>query len=270
MIGINIVPYSTGKLEVQLQWNRAFNIFSAPSDGMTQLVDTGLMMGGPPSGSYIEVNTPVRTNLGNIDQFGALVMGKIENIGPGDLNLFAAGGISKTDPNTNLFEMPFFSMDGGATWTNAGFGLLYDDCDPMTPGGQCNDDHTGNIIYIGARYDFKKTGTKIGFEFNRGSQYWITFAPAADDIWTSKLGTRGKVYEAYIIQELPEMPIAPFGKAFLRLGYQYYKFEYTGSNNWLGTPKKIDDLNTMDPSGAQMLAPLESARDIYFTFDVTF
>ncbi len=243
-IGFFIDPIYTDNLNVELQAVRAFNIFDSLPDG------------------------GVSSNLGNIDNLGLYVSGRLEDLGIGDLNLFVSGAMSKTHPNENLYEMPFFSMDGGATWSNGGFGLLYDD-NPMTPTVD-SESHTGRSVYAGARYDIKKTGTKVGFEYNYGTQYWITFTPAADDLWTSKLGTRGSVYEGYVIQELPGTPVAKFGKAFVRLGYQYYKFKYTGSNNWIGEPKEIDKLNTMDPSGTQMFAALENAQDIYLTFDVSF
>ncbi len=242
--GLFIDPIYTDNLNVELQYIRGSNIFDT-------LPDSG-----------------VSTNLGDVDMYGALINGTIENVGIGDLNLFVSGAMSRTNPNDNIREMPFFSM--GGTPVNAGFGLLYDDSDPNTAGGQGNDAQTGTSIYVGARYDIKKTGTKIGAEYNQGSEYWITFTPAADDIWTGKLGTRGSVYEFYVIQELPQLPISSFGKAFIRLGYQHYAFKYTGSNNWIGEPKEIEDLTTSDPSGTQMLAPLKTAQDIYATFDVTF
>jgi hypothetical protein len=209
----------------------------------------------------------VRTNLGDIDQYGLLVMGKINSVGPGDLNLFAAGGLSKTHPNDNMFTFIVDASAFGMGQIPAGAGLLWD-------AGQDNKSRTGSIIYLGARYDIKSTGTKIGAEWNHGSKNWIVFAPAADDIWTSKLGTRGDVYEAYIIQELKLKPIAKRGKAFFRLGYQYYDFKYTGSNSWVGEPKKIKDL-TASPADlmagrAQMFQPIDKAHDIYFTFDVQF
>ncbi|RJR15254.1 MAG: DUF3373 family protein [Nitrospiraceae bacterium] len=245
-VGLFIDPIFTDDLNIELQVVRANNIFDTLPDG------------------------GVSTNLGDIDNFGVYVNGRIKDIGFGDLNLFVSGAMSKTYPNENLYELDFFSMDGGTTWTKGGYGLLYDDGDPMQAGGQGNDGHTGSSIYAGARYDIKKTGTKVGLEYNYGSKYWITFAPAADDLWTSKLGTRGSVYEGYVIQELPGTPVSKFGKAFVRLGYQYYKFKYTGSNNWIGEPKEIDDLNTTDPAGTQMLAPLKSAQDIYLTLDISF
>ncbi len=244
--GFFIDPIYTDNLNIEFQFVRASNIFDT-------LPDAG-----------------VSTNLGDIDNFGAYISGKFEDLGGGDLNLFVSGAMSKTHPNENLYELPFFSMDGGTTWQNAGYGLLYDDSDPMTAGGQGSDSHSGSSVYAGARYDIKKTGTKLGFEYNYGSKYWITFAPAADDLWTSKLGTRGSVYEGYIIQELPGTPVAKFGRAYVRLGYQYYQFKYTGSNSWIGEPKAIDDLNTTDASGTQMFAPLKNAQDIYLTLDVSF
>jgi hypothetical protein len=199
----------------------------------------------------------VRTNLGDIDQYGALVMGKVL----GNLNLFIAGALSKTHPNDNLFT---FAIDGNADGTvdmQTGAGLLYNAGNKKS--------HTGNLIYLGARYDIPTTGTKIGAEYNRGSKYWVAFAPAGDDIWTSKLGTRGSVYEVYVIQELKNKPISKRGKAFFRLGYQYYDFEYTGSNSWIGAPKKIDDL-AKSPMNAQIFPPIDKAHDIYLTFDVQF
>jgi len=245
-VGLFIDPIYTDDLNVELQLVRASNIFDTLPDG------------------------GVSTNLGDIDNLGVYVSGRLEDVGMGDLTLFVSGAMSKTHPNTNLYELPFFSMDGGTTYVNGGYGLLYDDSNAMVSGGQGNDSHTGRSIYAGARYDIKKTGTKVGLEYNYGSKYWITFAPAGDDLWTSKLGTRGSVYEGYVIQELPGKPIAKFGKAFVRLGYQYYKFKYTGSNNWIGEPKEIASLNTTDPTKTQNLAPLKSAQDIYMTFDVTF
>jgi len=116
------------------------------------------------------------------------------------------------------------------------------------------------------RYDLPSR-TKIGVEYNRGSKNWITFAPAADDMWTAKAGARGNVYEAYVIQELDSKPISSFtSKAFFKLGAQYYDFKYTGSNNWVGAPVRIADMNGQFSA----LTPLKKAWDIYGTFEVKF
>ena len=87
-------------------------------------------------------------------------------------------------------------------------------------------------------------------------------------MWTSKLGTRGNVYEAYLIQELDLKPISShLSKAFFRIGYQYYDFEYTGSNNWVGAPVKIAEIQ---PTDLMLLTPLKKAQDFYLTFEVKF
>ena len=90
---------------------------------------------------------------------------------------------------------------------------------------------------------------------------------SAGDMWTSKAGVRGNVYEAYVIQEVGNTPIASLkSKAFFKLGARYYDFKYTGSNNWVGAPVKLSDVN------GQMMAltPLSKAYDLYATFEVKF
>jgi hypothetical protein len=250
-------------LHAELQWNRAFN-----------------MMSNPPVASFGNV----QTNVGDIDQVGLLVSGQIGKIGPGKLNLFASGAVSVTHPNNNGYMAPFYDMCIDANMNNvcdpgegvmggqtAKFGLLYDD--PAFGGEKKS--HTGNLIYVGGRYDLPDTGTKIGLEYNHGSKNWIAFTPASDDMLASKMGTRGSVYEIYAIQELKQKAISKYGKAYFRLGFQYYDFQYTGSNNWLGAPKKISDLTSTPASmndflGTQMYPPLKSAQNVYFTFDVEF
>ncbi|MBI4848639.1 MAG: DUF3373 family protein [Nitrospirae bacterium] len=253
--GLAVVPYSTDDLHLELQANKGYDIF----DNM------------PDSG--------VRANLGDITWFGALAMGKLDKLGPGTLNLFASAALSRTDAGKDMFT---FAVDGNGdgditdvgTFDNpgTGAGLLYDD-NPMTAGSDA-ENHTGSAVYVGARYDIESTGTKIGAEYNYGSKYWIGMVPAGDDMWTSKLGTRGDVYEVYIIQELNKKPVAKRGKVFFRLGYQYYKFDYTGSNSWVGEPKSISDLKAsasdFAAGNAQMFMPLEKAQDIYATIDVQF
>ncbi len=164
-----------------------------------------------------------------------------------------------------IFQSLFCLFGPGAPGVPGGLlpvgGLMYD-------AGGAKKDRTGGAIYLGARYDFPSTGTKLGLEYNYGSKYWLAFDPTSDDMWTSKLGVHGNVYEAYVIQEIRSKPISKYGKAYFRLGYQYYDFKYTGSNNWVGQPKSMSDLN--NSMNAQMFPPLDKAHDIYFTFDVTF
>ena len=235
MLGIAVIPVDTDPLRVWLQWNRGFSIFDFP------------VMNNTAFG-----NTSPSVNLGDIDWYGAGAMSTIKNVGPGKLNVFGDAGLSITHPSGNVSS-------------NAGFeGLMTGQFfSPEAP-----KDKTGWAAYVGARYDFEPSKTKFGVEYNHGSENWITFAPAADDMWTSKLGTRGDVYEAYLIQELNLKPISShLSKAFFRIGYQYYNFDYTGSNNWVGAPVKIADIK---PTDMMLLTPMKNAQDIYATFEVKF
>ena len=91
-------------------------------------------------------------------------------------------------------------------------------------------------------------------------------------MWTAKVGTRGHVFEPYVIQELDLKPVSSFfAKTFFKLGYQYYNFEYTGSNNWVGAPIKMSDLAAYQASQGMLLqAPVSKAQNIYGTFEVHF
>jgi len=233
MIGVAILPVDTDPLRIWLQWNRGINIFDFPSMNNT-------FFG----------NTMPKANLGSIDWFGTGVMSTLKNIGPGNLNFFTDFGVSVTHPNDNVSAQAGFQ----GLMTGAFF-------QPEAPTSK-----TGWAVYAGIRYDLP-TKTKLGFEFNHGSKDWITFAPAADDMWTSKVGTRGNVFEPYVIQELNLKPISSYlSKAFFRVGYQYYDFEYTGSNNWVGAPVKMSDVNGQ----LMLLTPLKDAHDVYATFEVKF
>jgi len=235
MLGIAIIPVDTDPLRVWLQWNRGFNIFDFPAMNNT-----------------IFGNTAPATNLGSIDWYGMGAMSTLKKVGPGNLNFFSDFGLSVAHPGGNVSD-------------NAGFqGLMSGEFFAQDTNRQ---DRVGWAVYAGVRYDLPSK-TKIGFEFNHGSKNWIPFAPAADDMWTSKVGTRGNVFEPYVIQELNLKPISSYlSKAFFKLGYQYYDFEYTGSNNWVGAPKKI---SSIQPTDLMLMAPLKEAHDIYGTFEVKF
>lgn len=234
MLGVAVIPVDTDPLRVWMQWNRGFNIFDFPV-----MNDTAFG------------NTAPSTNLGSIDWYGIGAMSTLKKVGPGDLNFFVDGGLSRTNPNNNVSANAMFQglLTGGVF-------------NPEAP-----EDKTGYAVFAGLRYDLPSR-TKLGFEYNWGSKNWISFAPAADDMWTSKVGTRGQVFEPYIIQELDLKPVSSyFAKAFFKLGYQYYDFKYTGSNNWVGKPLEISKL-----TGNEMLlqAPVDKAHDIYGTFEVHF
>ncbi|MDD4945081.1 MAG: DUF3373 family protein, partial [Rhodoferax sp.] len=191
MLGISLVPIDTDPLRVWLQWNRGMNIFDAPTMNNTYFG-----------------NTVAKTNLGDIDWFGVGFMTTHKNVGSGTLQLFGDLGLSVTHPNNNVSAQ--FGFQGLMT------GAFFN---PEAPTSK-----TGTAFALGVRYDLPSK-SKFGFEWNHGSKDWITFAPAADDMWTAKVGTRGNVYEAYWIQELDRQPLSSYvSKAFFRVGVQYYKF----------------------------------------------
>lgn len=233
MLGVAVVPYETDRLRVWTQWNRGTHIFDAPAMRNTYFGDTR-----------------ARTNLGDIDWFGLGAMGTLRKVGPGDLNWFVDLGLSIARPNQNVSAQ--FGFQGLLT------GSFFAPEEPTN--------RKGNAIFVGLRYDLPSK-LKLGLEYNQGSKNWITFAPAAADFWTSKVGTRGHVVDAYLIQEFDAKPVStPAAKTFLRFGVMAYTFKYTGSNNWVGAPMPIGDVN------GQMMAttPLSRAYDAYFTLDVKF
>ncbi len=238
MLGVQAAVYNTDDVTALIQYNRGFNIFDAP-----------VFMTGP----FNTLSVGPSVNLGDIDWYGFDVVGKTDKVGPGVFNWFLDGALSVTHPNHDTS-----AQFGGMGMLSGGF------MDPdMNPSSK-----TGWAVFVGGRYDVTATKTKLGFEYNHGSKNWIAFAPSADDMWTSKLGTRGNAYEGYVIQELNLKPISSLlSKVFFKVGYQYYDFEYTGSNNWVGAPVKISDLNS---ASLQLMAPIKNAQDIYGTFEVQF
>ncbi len=127
----------------------------------------------------------------------------------------------------------------------------------------------GYSVYLGVRYDLDDLGLKLGAEYNYGSQYWIAFTPGNDDLYLSKLATRGNTYEVYLIYDLPTgEAISQYAKTFIRLGYQYYDYNYSGVSDYNSKPYDLDD----EQAALQMLGinPVESAHQVYLTFEAYF
>jgi hypothetical protein len=196
-LGLNAALYDTENLHVELQYQKGWDIFDMPSDGVAAFGTTG-----------------PTTNLGDIDWVGGVVMGKVAN-----LNLFLSAAQSQTDPNSNTFNNN--QTPWGLLWTG-------------TP-----ENRTGTAVYLGGRYDIASTGTKIGAEYNQGSKNWVSMVPAGDDIWTSKLGTRGSVYEIYVIQELRNNPVSKRGKAFFKLVIRHTSSTIQAAASGLALPSKF-------------------------------
>ncbi|GAB4339281.1 MAG: DUF3373 domain-containing protein [Desulfobulbaceae bacterium] len=234
--GFNIDVLESGYRFLNIQMFEAFNIVNTP-EGVD--FPNPLEMGGLISGDgWLD-----KANLGNIYHSTIVYMDRV-----GDLNFFVAGGWSRTDPEG---------------YDELGNSLLGSWWSPL-------DSEDGYAFYAGIRYDIEDIRLKLGLEYNYGSKYWISMTPAHDDLYNSKLATRGHVVEAYMIYDLPTgEAISRYAKTFMRLGYQYYKYNYTGSGTWLGGPVDIDDL-AKDPLNAQFYPAVDDQNQVYLTFDIFF
>jgi hypothetical protein len=222
-----LMPINLDNAKVWFQWLRGFEIYdSVPM--------TSTLFGNPPS----------PTDIGSIDWFSAGASGTLKP-SYGTLNGFADFGMSVTRPNGNTSPTAGFQGLMAGSFLN-----------PSQP-----QDQTGYAVYTGIRYDLP-TLTKIGFEYNYGSKYWVSSTAGG------KTGTRGSVFEPFVIQEINFKPVTSvFQKTFFRAGYQYFDYEYSGSNTWIGAPVKISSIN----SGMLLLqTPIPHEYKIYGTFEIHF
>lgn len=164
-------------------------------------------------------------NLGNVDLLG--IMAEFTNVADSGLDVFAHYGISKTDGNTN--SVAIRDVNGNLL---GNYGLL-----GTLEMGDLDQKRTGQAFWIGGRYTLPfANAAKLGYEYNRGSKYWMSFTNAANDL-TNKLATRGSAHEVYYIQPLNRY-------AHIRAGAQFIKYDYTASGSHLGTPMKLGDAGT--------------------------
>ena len=164
----------------------------------------------PLTGQEIPGSVPIRYNpsgtVGNLDLAGFVITRR-----DGPFDYFLSYGYVESDP-TNF---------------TSAFGGLF--TDPFeTPESQ-----DGDMVYIGARYNFNDERTKFGLEYNHGSKYWFNFALSEDDILAPKTSARGDVYEAYLTHRIRQ-------RFVFKLSYIDYQYDYSGSGWLLGAPKKLD------------------------------
>ena len=231
--GFNWDILQKGPRLLTLQTFGAFNLFNYPSFS-SDFVNYGAAF--PPPLGFGD-----RVNVGNIYHTSVLYMDRINN-----LNYFIVGGWSQTDPNENG---------------------MFNDYTSAAP--RNTDAENGYSFYAGLRYDLDNIGLKLGAEYNYGSQYWVSFSPGHDDLYMSKLATRGNAYEVYMIYDLPTgETISKYAKTFLRLGWQYYDYNYSGYFDWNMKPYDLDD----EKMQLQMLGinPVENANQVYLTFEAYF
>lgn len=192
-------------------------------------------------------------NIGDIDHATALFMTRTKGV-----DWFVSAGLSRTHPGDISNYRIRVDMDGDGVvdeFTMSPGGLLYDE-------GGIKKERTGYAFYAGLRIPYGKS--KFGFEYNYGSKYWLNFTSAADDIYGSKLATRGHVGEVYWLYDLTKEPVWRLSKVLFRLGYQHYIFNYSGSGIFLGEPKELSN------NPALMYPSPKTMDNIYASFDVYF
>jgi len=202
--GFNVDAYNTQEMQVQATVARAFNI----TDGFNGYVImpndpvTGQAMPGP-----IVTRYSPSVNLGDFDLASVLLARR-----DGPVDWFVTASWSKSKP-----------VEGVTT----PFGGMF--ADPFA----AVEEQTGSMFYLGARYNFNEEQTKIGLEWNKGSQYWFNFAPSQDDLIAPKTSTRGTVIEGYLTHKINR-------KFVVKLAYINYDYDYSGSGWHLGAPKDLD------------------------------
>jgi hypothetical protein len=201
-IGLNWDIWNTDDMFIQTTFARATDI----TDGFNGLVVLPVdpVSGQPVPAPAILRYTPSAT-VGNID-WASLVLMRSD----GPLDWFASVNYMESDPNN--VSTPFG-------------GLFSDPFD--TP--QARD---GHMYYLGARYNLPNEKTKIGLEFNHGSEYWFNMAVAEDDLFAPKTAARGDVWELYMTHRIRQ-------KFIFKLDYIHYDYDYSGSGWHLGAPKDL-------------------------------
>jgi hypothetical protein len=200
--GVNWDIWDSERMFIQTTIARAFDV----TDGFNGLV---VLPVDPVTGQEVPAPVVLRytpsANLGNIDWASAVL---VRHDGPFDW--FVSANYMQSDPEN----------------ITTPFGGLFSD--PFeTP-----QDEDGYMFYVGARYNFPNDKTRIGLEYNYGSEYWFNFAPAEDDIIAPKTNTRGDVYEAYLTHRIRD-------RFIFKVNYIRYDYDYSGSGWHLGAPKEF-------------------------------
>ncbi|MEW6290278.1 MAG: DUF3373 family protein [Thermodesulfobacteriota bacterium] len=232
--GVSWDIYNKGNTLAYLQSFMVFNAFNFPEFDEQSMNDFYTFFLGD------------RQNVGDVLHTSAVYMDKWQK-----LNYFVEAGWSRTmpDDDTGMFNDFLAGLSG--------------------PPDINDDNEDGYNIWVGARYDMDDLGLKFGLEYNHGSQYWIGMTPGHDDLYSSKLATRGDVYEAYLLWDLPTgEAISKYAKTFMRFGYQHYDYDYSGGSDWNVKPYDLDDPEALQ--WGSLMPTIEDADQVYVTFEVYF
>jgi hypothetical protein len=161
------------------------------------------------TGELIPLNE-ARYNIGNMEAIGIHLQAK--RFLYSNFDTFLSAGVTRTLPKPVYVETPegtrMVSLLGSA------------------------EKKTGWAVYTGFRYNFDRMN-KFGFEFNHGSEYWLTFSQAPEDLM-KKLTVNGNVYETYFIHRFSD-------RIMSRVGFIYLDYDHLmGIPTWATAPEEVD------------------------------
>lgn len=203
-VGVNWDVWDDERTFVQATVARAYDV----TDGFNGLV---VLPNNPVTGQAIGAPLVMRftpsANIGDLDLLGLLLQRR-----DGVVDWFVSWNLNRSSPE------PVTTPFGGFF------------SDPF----EAPVSRTGQMVHAGARMNINEGRTKAGVEFNRGSKYWMNFAPAEDDIVAPKTSARGKVVEAYVTHRIAPRFIA-------KADVISYWYDYSLSGWQLGTPRPLDE-----------------------------
>jgi hypothetical protein len=274
--GFNIDLYDANNMFLNFQAFKAQDIMDFPNGEM--------YMFNPAFGMYMPAKFQTRTNLGDIYEIGLTWSHKnVKFFNFEGLDYFISLGMSIAEPKA-IGEMPMnvYLTDPGIGTFNMPMPIYYTLLNGMSldPTQIKKKTRTGYAVYAGVRFPIPQVyGAKLGLEYNYGSKWWMPFHIGSDDPYMNKLSTRGRVAEVYWQQDLPVgAKLVKNGRALLRVGFQYYWFDYYGSGNWLETPRKISDIKKWVKSGdlnqvmnaMTMYVPIDTMWNLYGSLELFF
>jgi hypothetical protein len=230
MLGFIAVPYDDGHYSVHMNYAKAWNLIGFDGTSLNNFNTAYGAYSVAPSANTaynLQMATPSFQDVGDIEF--ATVLFKTEGIGNGisdyldNTIAFASFAASKTNPNS--------------------LGML-----------GTTDSEIGTSVWLGvnAPCPISPDDSKIGFEWNKGSEYWRSMTYGEDTYAGSKIAVRGQAWEVYRTQKLTEA--LSFG-----LSYVLMQYDYTGSNSFFGADGAPMTMSQAQAAGQN---PVKEAQDI--------
>ena len=190
-------------------------------------------------GNHLIYPSKLPDSLGMYQNISWLV--EVLDLASSGLDIFVAGSVGFLSPNDEAIEYDLVTDPSKPTARSSTPTLFL---------SSHGDQGTTVFVYTGLRYTVPLevlNRPKIGFEFNYGSRYHISFTTNTDQL-VSKLSTRGMAYEAYLI--------FPVNKhLFLRAGYLFMDSQFqvgffgpdpkVAGSTAPEVPQKIHNLNVV-------------------------